>query len=177
MRQVLGLRFPHDAGAVSPICLCFRFLGTTLLDLGSRQRTVRHTAERIFGNSHISKIQREIELFQRLLESLGKTLRSDGASGQDDWDRPSGSLRDIHHLRHFSVDPLRNVLDELVVSKPGEMFIDLDRDPPGKRDSGVYNYPDKWKFGMEGGNWPPLSPQLHGLLGPGQSVRLGSAGE
>ncbi len=43
--------------------------------------------------------------------------------------------------------------DELVVSGPGEMFIDLDAAPPGPADSGASNYPNRWYFGMEGGNW------------------------
>lgn len=42
---------------------------------------------------------------------------------------------------------------EQVVDGPGEMFIDLDLEPPGPADSGVRNYPDTWHFGMEGGNW------------------------
>lgn len=40
-----------------------------------------------------------------------------------------------------------------VTAGPGEMFIDLDDMAPGPQDSGVYEYPDSWNRGMEGGNW------------------------
>ncbi len=43
--------------------------------------------------------------------------------------------------------------DEMAMDGPGEMFIDLDDDPPGDADSGAYDYPDDWYLGMEGGNW------------------------
>jgi len=43
--------------------------------------------------------------------------------------------------------------DERVVTAPGEMFVDLDDAPPGLPDSGAYEYPSAWYFGMEGGNW------------------------
>lgn len=42
---------------------------------------------------------------------------------------------------------------ERVVDGPGEMLIDLDDAPPGERDAGEREYPRKWYFGMEGGNW------------------------
>ena len=43
--------------------------------------------------------------------------------------------------------------DEEAVDGPGEMFVDLDDDPPGDADSGAHDYPDDWYLGMEGGNW------------------------
>ncbi len=39
------------------------------------------------------------------------------------------------------------------VTGPGEMFIDLDDTPPGAADAGVYDYPNNWSLGIEGGNW------------------------
>lgn len=42
---------------------------------------------------------------------------------------------------------------ERVVDGPGEMLIDLDDAPPGARDAGERDYPQAWRFGMEGGNW------------------------
>lgn len=60
---------------------------------------------------------------------------------------------------------------EQVVDGPGEMFIDLDAQPPGPADAGERDYPDTWRFGMEGGNWLRASQSA-------ESVRYrASAGE
>lgn len=92
----------------------------------------------------------------------------------------TGTLKAVINKRSFTF--LENVwvdadgngtytATEQVVSAPGEMFITLDDAAPGPADAGERDYPDTWRFGMEGGNW------LRRSQGTSATKYLASAGD